>query len=143
MTQHLRPVADIATGQHGAVTAAQVAAAGMSSSELRRRVQSDALEPIGSHTFRSPFAPRSARADLAAVVLDCGPGAVASGPTAAALHGFDTEQPTDLHVLSPSASRLRSADGLKVHRRDGAPLTVVVATLVPSDTCRVMLTGPP
>ena len=80
MTEHLRPVADIATGQHGAVTAAQMAAAGMSSSELRRRVQSDALEPIGSHTYRSPFADRSTVGNLAAVVLDCSPDAVASGP---------------------------------------------------------------
>lgn len=87
--QHLRQVADIATGQHGAVTASQILAAGMSSSELRRRVQSGALEPIGSHTFRSPFVERSATRDLAALLLDCGDGALASGPTAAALHGFD------------------------------------------------------
>src|ERR1700754_1455676 len=45
--------------------------------------------------------------------------------TAAALHGFDTEEPADLHVLSPPGSRLRSADGLVVHRRDGAPLVMV------------------
>jgi len=45
--------------------------------------------------------------------------------TAAALHGFDTEEPPDLHVLSPVGSRLRSADGLVVHRRDGAPLVRV------------------
>ena len=45
--------------------------------------------------------------------------------TAAALHGFDTEEPADLHVLSPPSSRLRCADGLVVHRRDGAPLVMV------------------
>ncbi|MHC9291562.1 type IV toxin-antitoxin system AbiEi family antitoxin domain-containing protein [Mycobacterium sp. LTG2003] len=45
--------------------------------------------------------------------------------TAAAVHGFDTEYPPDLHVLNPPRGQLRSADGLKVHRRDGAPLTVV------------------
>jgi hypothetical protein len=45
--------------------------------------------------------------------------------TAAALHGFDTEQPADFHVLSPPGSRLRSADGLVVHRRDGAPLVTI------------------
>ena len=39
-----------------------------------------------------------------------------------AVYGFDTEEPHDLHVLSPPGSRLRSADGLVVHRRDGAPL---------------------
>ncbi|MFI5509511.1 DUF559 domain-containing protein [Mycobacterium sp. NPDC051804] len=57
--------------------------------------------------------------------LSCGTKVAACLGTAAALYGFDTEQPTDLHVLSPPASRLRSADGLTVHRREGAPLTVV------------------
>lgn len=41
------------------------------------------------------------------------------------MYGFDTEEPADLHVLSPRGSRLRSTDGLVVHRRRGAPLTVV------------------
>lgn len=56
--------------------------------------------------------------------LACGkPVAVCLG-TAAAVFGFDTEQPRDLHVLDPPGCALRNADGLKVHRRDGAPLVV-------------------
>lgn len=42
--------------------------------------------------------------------------------TAAAIHGFDTEGDDDLHVLNPVGHQLRPADGLVVHRRDGAPL---------------------
>ncbi len=45
--------------------------------------------------------------------------------TAAAAYGFDTEETVDLHVLNPSGAQLRPADGLIVHRRDGAPLTLV------------------
>lgn len=45
--------------------------------------------------------------------------------TAAAAHGFDTEQPADLHVLNPSRHQLRNSDGLILHRREGAPLTDV------------------
>jgi hypothetical protein len=45
--------------------------------------------------------------------------------TAAAAYGFDTERSTDLHVLNPGGRQLRSADGLIVHRRAGAPLTLV------------------
>ena len=45
--------------------------------------------------------------------------------TAAAMFGFDTEQPADLHVLNPPGHGLRNGDGLVVHRRDGAPLVVV------------------
>jgi hypothetical protein len=44
--------------------------------------------------------------------------------TAAALYGFDTEEPKDLHVLNPVGSHLRHADGLVIHRRDGAPMTI-------------------
>jgi hypothetical protein len=45
--------------------------------------------------------------------------------TAAAMHGFDTELDTYLHVLNPDGQQLRPARGLVVHRREGAPLTVV------------------
>jgi len=45
--------------------------------------------------------------------------------TAAAMFGFDTEQPPALHVLDPPHCALRDADGLVVHRRDGAPLVLV------------------
>jgi hypothetical protein len=45
--------------------------------------------------------------------------------TAAALFGFDTEEPSDLHVLNPPGHQLRPTDGLVVHRRDGAPLVTV------------------
>jgi len=45
--------------------------------------------------------------------------------TAAAAYGFDVQNPGDLHVLTPPGHQLRGSDGLVVHRRDGAPLTVV------------------
>jgi hypothetical protein len=45
--------------------------------------------------------------------------------TAASIYGFDTEWDTDLHVLNPGGRRLRSTVGLAVHRREGAPLTLV------------------
>lgn len=45
--------------------------------------------------------------------------------TAAAAYGFDTEGRPELHVLNPGDRQLRSTDGLVVHRREGAPLTVV------------------
>lgn len=45
--------------------------------------------------------------------------------TAAEAYGFDTERTADLHVLNPDARRLRSTDGLVVHRREDAPLAVV------------------
>ena len=57
--------------------------------------------------------------------LSCGTAVAVCLGTAAALYDFDTEQPADLHVLNPPGRQLRSADGLVVHRREGAPLSVV------------------
>jgi hypothetical protein len=88
MTHDIRRLAELATGQRGVVTRAQVAGV-LTDDQLRHRIQSGVLERIGSHTFRGAFADRSAVADLTALVLDCGQDAFVSGPTAAALHGFD------------------------------------------------------
>ncbi|WP_123028230.1 type IV toxin-antitoxin system AbiEi family antitoxin [Mycolicibacterium stellerae] len=57
--------------------------------------------------------------------LSCGTKVPVCLGTAAALHGFDTEEPQDLHVLNPPRRQLRPCDGLVVHRRDGAPLVLV------------------
>lgn len=85
----VRPVEDVATGQFGSVTLAQLQQAGVTRSELRRRIQSGVLVKSGVHTCRSPMLPAEELHDLAGLLLDCGPDAWASGPTAAALHGFD------------------------------------------------------
>lgn len=45
--------------------------------------------------------------------------------TAAYAYGFDTEEVSDLHVLSPVLHQLRSTKGLVIHRRDGVPLVSV------------------
>ncbi len=56
--------------------------------------------------------------------LSCGKPVAVCLATAASLFGFDTEEPPDLHVLDPPGRALRGADGLVVHRRDGAPLVI-------------------
>lgn len=45
--------------------------------------------------------------------------------TAAEVYGFDTERDPALHVLNPAGRQLRPTRGLVVHRREGAPLTMV------------------
>ncbi|ANI40764.1 hypothetical protein [Mycolicibacterium vaccae] len=44
--------------------------------------------------------------------------------TAAAAYGFDTEDTRDIHAINPPRHQLRNCDGLVVHRREGAPLSV-------------------
>lgn len=57
--------------------------------------------------------------------LSCGTRIAACLSTAAALHGFDTEGDAALHVINPPGHQLRPADGLVVHRREGAPFVVI------------------
>jgi hypothetical protein len=57
--------------------------------------------------------------------LSCGVVVPVCLATAAAIYGFDVEESRDFHVLNPPGHQLRSADGLVVHRRDGAPLVRV------------------
>jgi len=69
---------------------------------------------------------------LRALDLSCGHRVPACLATAASMFGFDTENPTDLHVLNPPGHQLRPVDGLVVHRRDGAPLVMVGERLATS-----------
>lgn len=89
MTREIRRLVDVSTGQHGAISPHQASLVGVSTRQLRRRVQSGILDKSGTHVVRSPFVEPTPLANLAAFILDCGPGAVASGVTGAALHGFD------------------------------------------------------
>jgi hypothetical protein len=89
MTIHDRRVAATAKGQLGSFNSEQAHAAGLSDRQLRGRVQSGHLDQVGVRTFRSPSTPSTPLADLVALVLDIGEPCWVSGPTAAALHGFD------------------------------------------------------
>jgi len=90
MDDELRRLANMSAHQHGALTATQFDDAGIDPGRRRRRVQGGGIDRIGARTFRSPFVPASELSDLHALVLDCGLDAFVSGPTAAALLGFDT-----------------------------------------------------
>lgn len=102
MTNLNRRIAAVANGQLGIVSRSQVHSVGGSDDQLRRRVQSGALLPIGQQTFRLPGADVTAVVALRALLLDIGGQVWASGPTAAALLGFDgfkLAAPFDVTVL--------------------------------------------
>jgi hypothetical protein len=102
MTNLNRRIAAVANGQLGIVSRSQVHSVGGSDDQLRRRVKSGALLPIGQQTFRLPGASVTALTDLRALLLDIGGEVWASGPTAAALLGFDEYRlgpPFDVTVL--------------------------------------------
>jgi hypothetical protein len=107
--------------QGGVVTSAQ-ALSFLSRRALEAQVNLGALHKVWHGIY--------GRGDLTTAMqlrgLDLGAGTrvAACMGTAAAAYGFDTEATPDLHVLEPDGRRLRSSDGLIVHRREGAPLTM-------------------
>lgn len=113
--------------QGGVATNAQILSR-ISRRQLQSSVNCGVLERMwqGMYCLGAPDLPTRLRG----LDLSCGARVPVCLATAAAIHGFDTEQPVDLHVLEPVGSRVRSCDGLVVHRRDGAPLTIVQERLV-------------
>jgi very-short-patch-repair endonuclease len=102
MTNTYRRLLAVATGQLGLVSRRQANAVGLSNAQLRNRVSSGSLLQVGNDTFRFPGAPADAVAELRALMLDIGGDVWASGPTAAALHGFDgfrLRPPFDVLIL--------------------------------------------
>ncbi len=108
-------LARVASGQLGLVTRRQAHLAGVTEDELRRRVESGALEHAGPKTFRLFGAQRTPRHELLALILDAGPNAHATGRSSAALHefdGFDLRPPFD--VITQRGRGIRRA-GHRIH----------------------------
>lgn len=89
MTNTYRRAITVATGQLGLLSRRQANGVGMTNAQLRSRVSSGSLVQVGTDTFRLPGAPTGVHAELMALMIDIGGDVFASGPTAAALHGFD------------------------------------------------------
>lgn len=136
-----RRLAAISTGQRGAFTRDQATDIGLSDRQLRSRVQSGILDQIGPNSFRAAGGARSLRDDLSHLLLDVGVPVFVSGPTAAALHGFDgfsLKRP--FHIVVPRSRNSRRV-GVHVHtsgiltlldqcRIDGIPTTSSTRTVI-------------
>jgi hypothetical protein len=136
-----RRIAAIATGQLGAFTRAQANDVGLSDRQLRSRVQSGILIQTGPNSFRYAGAPTSLVTELVDVLKSVGGDVWCSGPTAAALHGFDgysLRRP--FHLLVPrhrnvtrSNVRIHRAEVIELIDRvtvDGLPVTSAARTLI-------------
>lgn len=102
MTTTYRRLMAVATGQLGLLSRQQANGVGVSNAQLRSRVTSGSLLQVGTDTYRLPGAPTTAHAELLALMIDIGGDVWASGPTAAALHGFDGHRlrpPFDVTIL--------------------------------------------
>lgn len=116
-------LADLFNRQRGVATTAQIISI-VGRRQLSTLLDCTALERIWHGVYS--YGPASDERRVRGLDLACGePVALCLG-TAAGVYGFDTETNTALHVLNPlGGHHLRSTEGLVVHRREGAPLTLV------------------
>jgi hypothetical protein len=110
----------------GVATADQLQAV-MSQKMLRTHLRLGDIVRVCHGVYAS--SPPDVLGRLAALDLMVGESVVACLGTAAALHGFDTEQDSRIHVLDPGI-RMRPTAGVMVHQRTGALLSQVHGRLV-------------
>lgn len=141
MTNADRRIARLATGQLGTFTRAQAYDEGLSDRQLRRRVQSGILITTGPNSFRVAGAPTTLESELRSVVADIGGDVWVTGPTAAALHGFDgmtlrrpfhllTFPDRSVHRSGTVIHRVRSLDLIDRAVTRGLPVTSGVRTVI-------------
>src|SRR4051812_25632030 len=128
-------VAALAGRQHGVVARRQLAALGLRSAAIDRRVAAGRLHPIHRGVYAVGHTVLALRGRWMAAVLAAGPEAVLSHRAAAALWAI--RPGTWIEVTAPHAPRRR---GIVGHRgtvapdertvRDGIPVTTVARTLL-------------
>jgi hypothetical protein len=129
-------VARLAEVQHGVVERGQLLARGLSPEVIKRWIRKGRLHPIHAGVYAVGHKVLSRQGHWMAAVLACGPGAVLSHRSAAALWGIRNYSGATIHVASPSKTRSQGsiqrhfarlpADEVTSH--DGIPVTTVPRT---------------
>jgi very-short-patch-repair endonuclease len=131
----------LATRQYGLVTRAQLRELGYSDRAISRRLAAARLVAIHPGVYAVGHGALSQSARWLAAVLTCGPGALLSHGTAAALWELLPEQPARIHVTRAGDGGRTAPRGVCLHRyvtladgdvsrRDGIPVTSVSRTLL-------------
>jgi hypothetical protein len=129
-------VGDLATRQHGVVGRGQLLALGLSEHAVDRWISGGRLHPVHAGVYAVGHRRVSRRGEWHAAVIACGPGAMLSHFSAAALWGFGGERPGLVHVTAPGRRRNRQPR-IAVHRprrlarEDRAHHDGIAATSVP------------
>lgn len=130
----------IARHQHGVITRRQLLALGFTADAIRHRVAKGRLHPISRGVYALGRPDLTAKGRWMAAVLSCGPRAVLSHESAAALWQFRPPR-TDRIEISVPAEVARCRKGVVLHRRPTLrpedvtvrhfiPVTTVVCTLI-------------
>lgn len=135
-------VAEVATRQHGVVTATQLAAAGLDRNAVARRVRAGRLHRMHQGVYAVGHGAPSRERSYMAAVLACGSGAVLSHRSAAVLWDLlRPEKDEPVHVsLASRSGRFRGGE-VRIHRprslapsdltrRSGIPVTTPSRTIL-------------
>jgi very-short-patch-repair endonuclease len=134
-----RRIAALATRQHGVISRAQLRALGLSDSAIGRRVGAGRLHAIHRGVYAVGHLVLGARGRYMAAVLACGPGAVLSHASAAALWGLRPSAAVTVDVTVPRTGSRARRPRLRIHRplavpdsttHDGIPVTTPARTIL-------------
>jgi hypothetical protein len=128
-------LAGLAGRQYGVVTVTQLRELGLSPSAVRGRVSAGRLHRIHRGVYAVGHQLLAARGRWTAAVLACGPGAVLSHRSAAALWGIRPTTRTGIEVMTPGRVGRRRA-GIEVH--DAASLRAADITQVHHIPCTTL-----
>jgi predicted transcriptional regulator of viral defense system len=133
-------IAEVAARQHTVLGLTDLRGAGLSDHVIHKRVGVGQLHRVHQGVY-SLVPPQllTLRGRFMAAVLACGPGAVLSHRSAAALHGLRATSRARIEVTVPGRNRRRH-DGVQVHRSttltvadvttvDGIPVTTIARTV--------------
>jgi very-short-patch-repair endonuclease len=128
-------IASFAVRQHGLVTTAQLRAAGLTSAAVSQRVGTKRLHRVHRGVYTVGYPTERLEARWLAAVLACGPSAVLSHRSAAALWNLLRPMNGPVDVSVPSQNGRRARRGIRVHRRRSlSPQAVTVRDLIPVTT---------
>ena len=110
-----RVVAELAAAQYGVVAKRQLLAIGLSPSGIKRRVAAGRLLPLHRAVYAVGHSAIERRGHWLAAVLACGPDAVLSHRSAAALLGIRETAQTRIDVTTGRKAS-RGQEGIRLHR---------------------------
>lgn len=130
----------LSAAQHGVVAREQLLALGLSAAAIDHRIAKGRLHPVMRGVYAVGRPELTPMGRWMAAVLACGPGAVLSHGSAAALWGFGRETARTVDVSIPAA-HFNRLPGIRAHRRltlkaedltvrDRIPVTSPICTMV-------------
>ena len=134
-----KPLAELASRQHGVVSLAQLLALGFTRRAIARRVQAGSLIRIRRGVYAVGHARLTAYGRWMAAVLSCGDKAVLSHTTAAVLWDLRRSDSARIHISVPLPAKPRSTPDITIHRssipydiatRNGIPVTTPSRTIL-------------